>query len=99
MFFAVACSQNFQQTCEAMSSDEDEIQEVRADLERRGKRPIDVAAHQRRLTLLKKFREALQSDDIEKFKKAIIRDLGQQPGTPGYPRSLKIWDDFHRSSS
>jgi predicted dehydrogenase len=82
-----------------MASDEDEIRDVRAAEERRSKRPIDVAAQRRRLAVLKKFREALQSGDIEKFKEAIIRDLGQQIGTPEYEQSLKIWDDFHGSSS
>lgn len=82
-----------------MISDEDEIREVRADQERRGKRPIDLAAQRRRLALLKKFREALRSNDIEKFKEAIIRDLGQQPGTPEFEASMKIWDDFHGTSS
>jgi hypothetical protein len=42
-----------------MLSRDDEIREVRAEQGRRGKR---------RLTVLKKFREALQIDDIEKFK-------------------------------
>ena len=81
-----------------MISDEEEIREVRAQLERRGKRPIDLAAKKRRLTLLKKFREALQSNDVEKFKEAIIRDLGQQPGTPEYEKSLRIWHEFHGTS-
>jgi hypothetical protein len=81
-----------------MISDEDDIREVRVGEERRSKRPIDVAASRRRIELLKKFREALESEDIEKFKAAIIRDLGQTPGTPEYARSLKIWDDFHESS-
>lgn len=82
-----------------MVSDKDEIQEVRSGEQRRGKRPIDATAKKRRIQVLKKFREALESGDIEKFKEAIIRDLGQQPGTPEYAQSLKVWDDFHGSSS
>lgn len=81
-----------------MASDEDEIREVRTGEERRSKRPIDVAARKRRLTVLKKFRDALLSGDIEKFKEAIIRELGQQIGTPEYEQSLKIWNEFHGSS-
>jgi hypothetical protein len=81
-----------------MISEEDDIREVRAEEQRRGKRPANIAANRRRVELLKKFREALESDDIEKFKDAIKRDLGQMPGTPEYARSLKIWDDFHASS-
>lgn len=79
-------------------SDEREIDEVRTEQERRSKRPIDLVAQKRRVMLLRKFREALQSDDIEKFKEAIIRDLGQQPGTPEYERSLRIWHEFHGTS-
>lgn len=81
------------------ASDESEIREIRRGQERLGKRPVDPAVHKKRLILLKKFREALESDNIEKFKETIIRELGQQPGTPEYERSLKIWDDFHGSSS
>ena len=81
-----------------MVADEDEIRKIRAGEERRGKRPIDPAARERRSQLLKKFREALESGDIEKFREALIRDLGQQPGTPEYARSLKIWHDFHEAS-
>lgn len=73
-----------------MASDEDEIREVRKRAERCSKRPIDLAEKKRRAELLKKFREALESGDIEKFKDAIIPVLGQQPGTPEYEASLKI---------
>lgn len=82
-----------------MTSDENEIREVRTEHERRSKRPVDVAAKRRRTEILKKFKEALESGDVEKFKEAIIRDLGQKPGTPEYAQSLKIWDEFHGSSS
>jgi hypothetical protein len=84
---------------QSMVSDEDEIREVRGGEERRGKKPVDLAAQRRRAQLLKKFREALQSDDIEKFREAIIGELGQRPGTPEYERSLKIWHEFHGVSS
>jgi hypothetical protein len=82
-----------------MAFDEDEIREVRTREERRSKRPIDLAEKKRRAELLKKFREALESGDIEKFKDAIIRVLGQLPGTPEYEASLKVWKEFHEPSS
>jgi hypothetical protein len=47
----------------------------------------------------KKIREALESGDIEKFKDAIIRVLGQLPGTPEYEASLRVWKEFHERSS
>lgn len=48
--------------------------------------------------LLKKFKEALESNDMELFEEAIIHDLGQLPGTPEYRDSLKIWHARHGRS-
>ena len=56
---------------------------------------IDMAARRRRLILERKFREALESNDVELFKEAIINDLGWMPGTPEYERALKIWYAHH----
>lgn len=69
----------------------DDIDDVITADERRGKRPIDISARRRRLILEKKFREALESNDVELFKEAIISDLGWLPGTPEYDRALKLW--------
>ena len=44
-----------------MPLDDDDIRQVRSQEERRGKRPIDIAAQKRKQVLLRKFREALQS--------------------------------------
>jgi hypothetical protein len=81
-----------------MALDSDEIQDERKQEQRRGKRPLNIAAKKRRLILLKKFKEALEHNDIEAFKEAIIHDLGQLPGTPEYLRSLKIWYQHHGAS-
>ncbi|MGA3292602.1 MAG: hypothetical protein ABSE45_01325 [Candidatus Acidiferrales bacterium] len=81
-----------------MVSEDDEIQEVRAGDERRGKRPIDIAARRRRLVLQRKFKEALESNDVELFKEAIINDLGWLPGTLEYERALKTWYGHHGRS-
>ncbi|HEV3482671.1 MAG TPA: hypothetical protein VGR97_10130 [Candidatus Acidoferrales bacterium] len=81
-----------------MAFDDDEVQELRAGDERRGKRPIDIAARRRRLILQRKFKEALESNDVEVFKEAIISDLGWMPGTPEYERALKIWYAHHGRS-
>jgi len=78
-----------------MASEDDEIQEVRAEDERRGKRPIDIAARRRRFILERKFKEALESNDVELFKEAIINDLGWIPGAPEYERALKTWHAHH----
>ncbi|MGA8873425.1 MAG: hypothetical protein WA434_11565 [Candidatus Acidiferrales bacterium] len=74
-----------------MPYEDDEIGEARSGEERRGKRPIDIAARRRRLILKRKFEEALKSNDVELFKEAIINDLGWMPGTPEYGRAVKIW--------
>jgi len=78
-----------------MSYDEDEIGETRRGEERRGRRPVDIAERRRALILLRKFQEALKSNDVELFKEAIIDDLGWMPGTPEYDRALKIWYEQH----
>jgi len=75
--------------------DDPEIRDVMEGEKRRGRRPRDIAAERRRIALLKKFREALESGDEERFKQALIGELGQLPGSPEYARSLKIWRDFH----
>jgi hypothetical protein len=81
-----------------MALDPDDVKNHRREQERRGKRPIDISAKRRRLILLKKFKEALEANDVEAFKEAIIHDLGQLPGTPAYNQSLKTWYEFHGTS-
>ncbi|MGC2527594.1 MAG: hypothetical protein WA639_07590 [Candidatus Acidiferrum sp.] len=77
-----------------MPLDDDDIRQVRNQEERRGRRPIDVAAQKRKQTLLRKFREALQSKDENTFREAIRNELGQLPGTAEYESSMRIWREF-----
>ena len=77
-----------------MPQDDDDIREVRTQEERRGKRPVDIATQRRKQILLRKFREALQSQNEETFREAIINELGQLPGTVEYETSMKIWREF-----
>jgi hypothetical protein len=77
-----------------MALDDDDIREVRDQEGRRGKRPIDIAAQRRKQVLLRKFREALQSQNEETFRETIINELGQMPGTDEYEKSMKIWREF-----
>jgi hypothetical protein len=81
-----------------MPAEDDDIREVRGQEERRGKRPIDAAAHKRKQTLLRKFREALRSQDEGTFQEAITSELGQLPGTTEYEESMKIWRAFRGRS-
>jgi hypothetical protein len=76
-------------------SDDQESKDVREEELQRGKRhPSSVSEMRRRMMLRKKFKEALQSNDEAVFIEAIINDLGQQPGSPEYESSLKIWREF-----
>jgi hypothetical protein len=79
-------------------TERDDIDEVRKLDERRGKRPIDIAAKKRRLILQRKFTEALESNNVELFSEALIHDLGQLPGTPEYAQSMKVWKRFQGRS-
>lgn len=77
-----------------MTSKEDDIQEVRAQESRRGQRPIDISELRRRRELERKLQDFLQNGDREAFIDAIVNDLGQQPGTPAYENSMKIWNRY-----
>lgn len=73
---------------------EDDIKDARSEDERRGKRPIDIAEKRRALLIRKKFREALKSGNEEQFREMLVNDLGQQPGSAAYARSLKAWKEY-----
>ena len=74
-----------------MPYEDDEIGEARRGEERRGKRPIDIAARRRRLIVKRKLEEAFKSNDVEMFKEMLINDVGLTPGTPEYDRLVKLW--------
>jgi hypothetical protein len=74
-----------------MPYEEDEIDEARRGEERRGKRPIDIAARRQRLIVKRKLAEALRNSDVELFREMLINDLGWMPGTTEYEQALKLW--------
>ena len=82
-----------------MTSDDKQIEAVRQQETRRSKRPIDIEARRREMVLRKKFIEAIESEDFEAFQEALIRDLGQTPGTPEYQESIQAWRDYHGGAS
>jgi len=82
-----------------MASEEKEIEHVRTSELRRGKRPIDRDTQRQRMILKRKFLEALYSGDKAAFIEMLIRDLGQQPGTPAYDQSLRAWSEYHGHAS
>jgi hypothetical protein len=74
---------------------EDQIEEVRKQAERQGKRPIDIAARRRSQLLKKKFVEALKSRNFDQFCKMLVNDLGQTPGSDEYLHSVQAWKLYH----
>ena len=81
-----------------MIADESDLDDIRIEESRRSKRPINIGERRKRQQLLRDFRIALERNDIEYFKRAIIDVLGQKPGTPEFEKSLKIWYEFRGES-
>lgn len=90
----VVCIISMPYTRGAMTSKDEEIQDIRAQEGRRGKRPIDIGELRRRRELERKMREFLENGDREAFIDAIVNDLGQLPGTSAYENSMKIWNRY-----
>ncbi len=74
---------------------EEDIQEVREEEERRGRKPIDRDAKNKRERVLRGFREALRQNNRALFLEIIVRDLGFEPGSPGYENALRGWKRRH----
>jgi hypothetical protein len=77
-----------------MTSKEDDIEDVREEQSRRGKRPVDIGELRRRRDLERKIQQFLENGDREAFIDAIVNDLGQLPGTPAYENSMKLWNRY-----
>jgi hypothetical protein len=76
-------------------SKDDEIESIRSEEERRGKRPIDIAEKRRGLLLRRKFLEVVMSENKQQFEEMITHDLGQIPGSPAYIESWRAWKEYH----
>jgi len=74
---------------------DDDIEKVRAEEERRGKRPLDLEAKRRALLIRKKFYEAIRSGNRKQFEEMLIHDLGQTPGSEAHVRSWNAWKEYH----
>jgi len=78
---------------------DDDLKNLMAEEKQRGrKRPIDMAARQRRMRLLNGFRTTLKTGDEAGFTELIINELGWQPGTKEYDQALKKWRASRGSS-
>jgi hypothetical protein len=70
----------------------DEIESVRKEEERRGRRPTDaeiLRARRRLLAALKEIFENGTLDDLE----ATMRYLGISPGSPQWDQAVQTWHD------
>jgi len=65
-----------------MPLDDDDIRQVRNQEQRRGKRPIDIAAQKRKQTLLRKFREHCKARTRIRFVRRLLTNSGNCPGQP-----------------
>jgi hypothetical protein len=66
-----------------MPLDDDDIRQVRSQEERRGKRPIDIAAQKRKQALLRKFRESIAEQGMRiRFGRRYLANSGNCPGRP-----------------
>jgi hypothetical protein len=69
-----------------------ELENLIAEEKQRGrKRPIDIAARQRRTKLLNGFRITLKSGDEDAFVRLLIDEIGLLPGTKAYNDALRKW--------
>ncbi|MGH9743180.1 MAG: hypothetical protein ACRD51_12625 [Candidatus Acidiferrum sp.] len=72
--------------------DDEELKDLIAEEKQRGrKRPINIAARQRRMKLLNGFRITLKSGDESAFVQLLIDEIGLLPGTKEYNEALRKW--------
>jgi hypothetical protein len=72
--------------------EDDDLKNLIAEEKQRGrKRPIDIAARQKRMKLLDGVRLTLKTGDEGAFAKLLIDEIGLQPGTKGYNDALRWW--------
>jgi hypothetical protein len=72
-----------------MPYEDDEIGEARSGEERRGKRPIDIAARRRRLILKRKFEEALKATTWSCSKRRLSATSVGRPGGEDLARAAR----------
>ena len=71
---------------------DDDLKNLIAEEKQRGKkRPIDIAARQKRIRLLNAVGFTLRTGDEGAFPKLLIDEVGLLPGTKGYNDALRWW--------
>jgi hypothetical protein len=71
---------------------DDDLKDLIAEEKQRGrKRPIDIAARQKRIKLLNGVRLTLRTGDEGAFAKLLIDEIGLLPGTKEYNDALRQW--------
>jgi hypothetical protein len=74
-----------------MAKDEDLKNLIAEEKQRGRKRPIDIAARQKRMKLLNAVRLTLKTGDEGGFAKILIDEIGLLPGSKGYNDALRWW--------
>jgi hypothetical protein len=73
-------------------AEDDDLKNLMAEEKQRGrKRPIDIAARQKRMKLLDGVRLTLKTGDQAAFAKLLIDEIGLLPGTKEYTDALRWW--------
>ncbi len=71
---------------------DDDLKNLMAEEKQRGrKRPIDIAARQRRIKLLNAVGFTLKTGDEGAFAKILTDEIGLLPGTKEYNDALRWW--------
>jgi len=70
----------------------DDIEEVRRQEERRGRRPVDSVTLERRRRQKEALREILDYGTIDDLEDAM-RARGISPGSPQWAEVIRIWND------
>ena len=81
-----------------MPAESDDIEDVRTQEERRGRRPAHKTSLSQKQRIQAKMRQALREGNEALFIEAII-ELGQKPGSSEHEESLKAWRAFSGSPS
>ena len=81
-----------------MTYKDDEIQKERSEQQKLIKRPIDIGARKRRLSLLRSYKVLLNSCANEReFSDRIIAELQIIYGSPRYAAALEVYRSFRAS--
>lgn len=74
---------------------DDDVREVMDAEKRRGRRPVDISARERRNRELQTIRQMMWECDEKRFREIIVQ-LGLAEGSPRYEAALAAWHEAQR---